>query len=90
MEFKILPLALDSSLFSTIGTSELAKGAVATSGALTKEKISDLFLYLLLVQGIFTGLAIGKLAEDSIKKGIKHSFILAGSAWLIATGLRLF
>ena len=89
MEFKILPLALDSNLFVGVSGSDFTKTAEA-GGQIDKESISDLFLYLLLVQGAFTGLAIGRLAEDSIKAGIKHSFILAVSAWLIATGLRLF
>lgn len=90
MEFKILPLALDSNLFSSMSKSDIGSiGVTGSTGTLTKESIADLFLYLLLVQGIFTGLAIGKLSEDSIKSGVKHSFILAVSAWLIATGLRI-
>jgi hypothetical protein len=34
------------------------------------------FLYLLVAQGFFAGLVIGKLGEGSIKAGVKHSFIL--------------
>jgi len=46
--------------------------------------------YLLLAQGLFAGLTIGKLTEGSIKKGIKHSFVLMISSFLVSTGARLF
>jgi hypothetical protein len=47
------------------------------------------FLLLLITQGLFAGLVIGKLAEGSIKSGIKHSFILVALALIISTGSRL-
>jgi len=85
LEFKILPmvtefgnLATESNIFGTIG------------GGVSVEKLSRPFLYLLLVQGLFAGLTIGKLAEGSIKSGIKHSFIMMGLAFLITTGVRAF
>jgi len=51
----------------------------------TKE-MANAFLNLLLVQGFFSGLIIGKLAEGNVKKGIKHSFILMLIAFLVSTG----
>ena len=49
-------------------------------------EMANSFLDLLLVQGLFTGLIIGKLAEGNLKRGIKHSFILMLSAFLISVG----
>ena len=79
MQFQILPLV--SGLAGTVSL-----GGVETSGAgFDPKEISDAFLDLLLVQGLFSGLIIGKLAEGSIKNGVKHSFILMISAFLIST-----
>ena len=37
----------------------------------------SIFLSMILVQGIFAGLGIGKMAEGSITAGLKHSFVLS-------------
>jgi len=47
-------------------------------------------LILLLVQSLFTGLVIGKIAEGSVRYGIKHSFILVALSLLISTGAGVF
>ena len=89
MEFKILPLALQIDTLS--GLSHGSVSATASPGqGNAGESLPNLFLYLLLVQGFFTGFAIGKLAEGSLKAGIKHSFIMIVSALLISTGVRAF
>ncbi len=85
MEFKILPLTSDVSYLSGAGT--LASGIGATTS--TPQELARPFLYLLLVQGLFAGLTIGKLSEGAVKAGIKHSFILATAAFLISTGAEL-
>ena len=43
----------------------------------------SIFLSLIVVQGIFAGLLIGKFSEGSIKYGLKHSFALVIIALLI-------
>jgi len=75
MQFKILPMVSGIANLETIGVTN-----VATS----EEEIdfSQAFLYLLLVQGFFSGLAIGLLAEGNLKAGVKHSFALMFSAFL--------
>ncbi|MEK6823441.1 MAG: type II secretion system F family protein [Nanoarchaeota archaeon] len=79
MQFQILPLV--SGLAGNVNL-----GGIDAGGAgFDKKEISDAFLDLLLVQGLFSGLIIGKLAEENIKHGIKHSFILMISAFLIST-----
>ncbi|HLF54049.1 MAG TPA: type II secretion system F family protein [Candidatus Nanoarchaeia archaeon] len=92
MEFKILPLTYGSeSVGGIFGGGDLASigtGITEATGRLSAEEISRMFLYLLLTQGFFAGLVIGKLSEGSIKYGIKHSFILTIAAFLISTGIR--
>lgn len=88
MEFKILPLAISAGSFSGISTGNI-QVLDQTGNELNRDVLANLFLYLLIAQGLFTGLAIGQLAEGSIKRGIKHSFILAASAFLIGIGVRL-
>ena len=92
MEFKILPM---TSGFNTGGETapsdlgELGIGIQIGKG-ITPEQMAAPFLYLLITQGLFAGLVIGKLTEGSIKSGLKHSFILVVLAWLISTGASAF
>jgi len=97
MEFKIVPLAEGLGSFgfdfSNLDANALAKMAENQDKAemMTSDQgvtISP-FLLLLLAQGLFAGLMIGKLAEGSIKDGVKHSFILVMSAFIISTGSKL-
>ena len=41
------------------------------------ETYNQIFRDLVLIQGVFAGLAIGKMAEGSIISGVKHSLVLA-------------
>jgi flagellar protein FlaJ len=89
LQFQILPL------LTGFGSEEEALGGVGgfigVGGApISQEELSSSFLYLLLIQGLFSGLTIGKLSEGNIKTGIKHSFILMLVAFLISTGANLF
>ena len=42
----------------------------------TSRIYSDIFQWLILIEGFFSGLVIGKMAEGSLLAGLKHSFIL--------------
>ena len=85
LQFQILPLLIDMApdLGGAAGIGAFGGGGGAP---LTQEEISSSFLYLLLAQGFFSGLTIGKLSEGNIKAGIRHSFILILMSFLIATG----
>jgi hypothetical protein len=72
MQFNILPMVSGIANVETIGVLEM-QGTVGTGAEID---FSTAFLYLLLIQGFFSGLAIGILAEGNIKAGIKHSFAL--------------
>lgn len=87
MQFKILPLTADvGSVGSLNGISSIgSNGGSQDIDALTRP-----FLILLIIQGIFSGLAIGKLAEGNVKAGLKHSFIMSITAFLVTTGAKAF
>ena len=95
MQFKILPLISGfgeggglSSLTSALGSS-VSIGSGGASSAIEASELSNAFLFLLLVQGLFSGLTIGKLAEGNIKAGIRHSFSLMIFSFIISTGANL-
>lgn len=96
MQLKIIPMVSSISNIGSLGS--LTGGGIPSSvglgvsagGSESQKDIGVSFLYLLLVQGFFSGLAIGKLAEGNIKSGIKHSFILILASFLISTGTSLF
>jgi flagellar protein FlaJ len=92
IQFKILPLTqnnLPGGSFSFNDFDVNSASTVTNSSSLSPEALSSNFLYLLLVQGFFAGLTIGKLSEGTVKAGIKHSFVLTIAALLLATGARL-
>ncbi|MBT4136232.1 hypothetical protein HOD75_02050 [archaeon] len=93
MEFTVLPIAqglgegvtsIDTGMSGGLG------GFVGGQEAASPEELAKPFFWLLIVQGLFVGLVIGKLSEGKVKAGIKHSFILIVLALLINTGARLF
>ena len=95
MEYKILPLATQVGSIGGLsggGENLIANKSISANGynSDATQKLGSLFLYLLLAQGFFTGLTIGKLAEGSLKAGIKHSFIMMISAFLLSSGARVF
>ncbi|MFH0831380.1 MAG: type II secretion system F family protein [archaeon] len=83
-EMKIIPMTAGLS-----GTGQMSlSGANVQTSPLSAEELSQPFLALLVVQGFFTGLVIGKLSEGSVKSGLRHSFIMMALAYLITTGAR--
>tara|TARA_Y100000034_G_scaffold129148_1_gene185082 strand:- start:192 stop:1025 length:834 start_codon:yes stop_codon:yes gene_type:complete len=80
LEFKILPLIAD------LGGVESELGVQVK--AVSPESFSMPLFIMLLVQSAFAGLVIGKIAEEGIMNGIKHSFILLAITLLITTGAK--
>lgn len=87
LQFKIIPIV--SGIGNLEFASSTATGIVASPGA-DQLDVSSAFLYLLLIQGFFSGLTIGKLSEKNLKAGIKHSFILTTLAFVVFTGANFF
>jgi len=82
MQFKILPMIS--------GIADIGIVGIKTGESIGQEEMSSSFLYLLLIQGLFSGLMIGKLTEGNVKTGVKHSFALMLSSFLVSTGANLF
>ncbi len=87
LQFQILPLL--EGISPDAGGADIGILGGGGGGDLDHEKISSAFVYLLIAQGFFTGLVVGKLAEGSVKTGIKHSFVLVLAAFLISTGANI-
>lgn len=88
MQFQILPMVSGISELGSVGTGTFAEiGASASS--VDEGDISNSFLYLLLIQGFFTGLTIGKLGEGGVKAGIKHSFALMLISFIVSAGANI-
>lgn len=87
MQFYIIPM-----ISGIVGTGGLGIGGISTGGAqqIEASEVSQAFLYLLLIQGLFSGLTIGKLSEGDIKTGIKHSFTLIVLSFLISAAANIF
>lgn len=95
MQFKILPIASEIGDFGGGGGSSVAGfsfGGMNMGGGakLSEDDMARAFLYLLIAQGFFAGLVIGKISEGSVRAGLKHSFILIALAILISTGANVF
>jgi len=88
MQFKILPMVSNIAGVSLTSGSGLESVGMDTGG-LVADEFTNSFLYLLLIQGFFSGLAIGKLAEGNLNAGIKHSFALILISFLIFAGTNL-
>jgi|SRR3989338_4237989 len=86
MQFKILPLTAGASGLGNLEA--LEKGTQGSS--FSPKELTRPLLYLLLVQGFFAGLTIGKISEGSLKAGVKHSIVLVLLAFLITSGANVF
>lgn len=89
MQFKIIPLISVIEVGGGSGGSA-GLGIPGFGGGTQQLEISNAFFYLLIVQGFFTGLTIGKLAEGSLKLGVKHSFALTIMAFIVSAGANFF
>jgi flagellar protein FlaJ len=83
MQFYIIPM-----ITGMAGTITLGGGGLTTGGSSTGTEALDAsqaFLYLMIIQGVFSGLTIGKLSDGRLRAGLKHSFALVALAFLIST-----
>ena len=86
MQFQMLPMVSGISDLGDLGVAGISAGG---GGEISSDEMSSSFLYMLLVQGFFTGLVIGKLSEGNVKGGVKHSFALMLVAFLVSAGANL-
>ncbi|MBI4116975.1 type II secretion system F family protein [Candidatus Pacearchaeota archaeon] len=85
MQYKIIPMLSGIQNVGAVGT-ELG---VSTNFGNIETEISSSFLYLIMIQGFFSGLIIGKLSEGNLKAGVKHSFALMFISYMISAGARI-
>lgn len=89
IEFKILPLTEGLDIFSNGFNFDYENVKAEVQNTEEEADVSNSLLFLLLTQGLFAGLVIGKVTEGSLKVGIKHSFVMTIAAYLISTGARV-
>lgn len=91
MQYKILPLisSFNTSGLSSAGAAFGSPISIREGASIDTAELSQSFLYLILVQGLFSGLTIGKLSEGNIKAGVKHSFALMIFSFIVTTGANL-
>lgn len=85
MQIYIVPMISGIANVSGLGVSGASSG-----GGIEASDVSKAFVYLLLIQGFFSGLAIGKLSEGNVKAGLKHSFTLMVLSFLISAVVNIF
>lgn len=72
-------ISLEAFLIPSISKSNTI-GIQQGASALTPEQIAagfkDIFRNLVLIQGLFAGLSVGKMAEGAVVAGLKHSLIM--------------
>ncbi len=69
------------------GASGIGGMGLAGAGAIALN-MGPIFFTLILIQGFFAGIMIGKFSEGTIKNGLLHSLIMMVSAALIITTLK--
>ena len=57
--------------------------SISETTPLSAEEYSQIFTIFIIIQGVFAGLAAGKLAEGSFPAGLKHSVILSFAGYVI-------
>ena len=89
LQFKIIPLISE---VGGAGISEIGSFGIGgeTNVGTGEIEVSNAFFYLLIIQGLFSGLTVGKLAEKNFKAGIKHSFILMILAFMVSSTANFF
>ena len=74
--FIFILVILQSFLIPALTPKPNAIGMAAMSGAGPEMFPPGLFINFIVIQGLFAGLATGKMAEGSIVAGAKHSIVL--------------
>jgi len=90
VQLQFIPLMLKTITEAGVGAGDLGGFAKLKTASEFTSSLDSLFIALILIQGFFAGLVVGKLSEGSIKAGIKHSIIITALAYLITFGIKIF
>jgi flagellar protein FlaJ len=74
--FIFILVILQTFLIPALATTQLSVMSEEKRGSVPTELYSQTFINFIIVQGLFAGLATGKMAEGSIIAGFKHSIVL--------------
>lgn len=72
--FLVVIIGLQKFLIPTLGN--VTVGEMTTGPADMETQYNEIFRNLIILQGLFAGLVIGKMSEGAIVSGIKHSLLL--------------
>ena len=81
--FLIVIIGLQKFLVPTL--TEVSMGEITTETEDMEPQYNEMFRNLVIIQGLFAGLVIGKMAEGSVISGVKHSLILLIAGIMIYT-----
>ena len=68
---------------SSQSLTQVSAGGPAISQANLSKEYSEIFRNLILLQGLFAGLTVGKMSEGAVVSGIKHSVFMMVSGMLV-------
>jgi flagellar protein FlaJ len=69
-------IALGKFLVPTLGQVSLPGSGTPQTATNIAQQYKEMFMTLILIQGFFAGLIVGKMAEGAMISGIRHSFIM--------------
>lgn len=76
MQKFLIPALSWGAVDSSVGNIMAGSTGITEAGAIDVELYQKMFTHLAIIQGFFSGVTIGKLAEGSIDAGIKHAMFL--------------
>ncbi len=86
LQLKLFPQLADLGGGLSSGLSAIGTGGISGSG--DAELLDRIFFYLIMIQGFFAGLMIGRFSEGTIRQGLLHSLILVTLGALIITTVK--
>ena len=72
--FLLVMIGLQKFLVPTLG--DVSIGEITSPMEGIETQYNEMFRNLIIIQGLFAGLVIGKMAEASVVAGVKHSLVL--------------
>ncbi len=85
LQLKLFPSLQGMNLQEGLSSSGLTSGVFGEGDKMTQEELGKVFFGMLMVQGFFAGIMIGKFSEGTLKQGLTHSLLLMTLAALIIT-----
>ncbi|MFB6075663.1 MAG: type II secretion system F family protein [Candidatus Aenigmatarchaeota archaeon] len=68
----------------------MSGGGISMDVSMLQDTYKNMFRHLIIIQGLFSGLAIGKMSEGTIMGGFKHSIVLVAIGYSVFTLAPLF